>query len=352
MIHWIIPKVEQQICPNKRCKVKIHGCPKLVTLDIHGESSEEKYAVSEKVLTQLLLSFSALKSFSCYVDKIFDLKSITDHNVTEIENLNLEDANFQYAYFDDIPKDFELLPSIFPRLKHLKVKICVTQLHNLINCSNLVEIQLEVENNAEDDSSLRIHSFFETHPNVRNFKKISIRTYLDVKETIFIVFATKCPDITHLSFNAMNSFDAKKLKPSEQSFKKLKELRLDFTIESLEAIIKIVSYVLVQAVNVEKVQLMHFDWDIDLDWDVLVDEIMKKNPQLGLKELTLYSIPGIVMSQETLKKLSNLPNLRKLAIPGLKWKAGHIETVEALKKHAIENNLDISYDIPIYRRRW
>ena len=81
-IHWIIPKEEQEICSTKRCKEKVHGCPMLVKLVIHGESSQKKFAVSDKMLTQLMMSFSALKCFSCYFGKKLDLKSIPVHNAT------------------------------------------------------------------------------------------------------------------------------------------------------------------------------------------------------------------------------------------------------------------------------
>ena len=84
-LHWIIPTSEDEeneICLDKGCNVKTHGCPELVTLKIGycGDNDNMKF--------DILKYFKKLKSFKCeYISQFSNIST----DATKVEYLQMTD---------------------------------------------------------------------------------------------------------------------------------------------------------------------------------------------------------------------------------------------------------------------
>ena len=346
-IHWIIPTVDG-VCGNVRCEDKDHGCSKLEALVINNKCSNNFDGLSDQMILNVMKSLSNLKMFSFDGKKLIDLEKISDQ-ITQVEHLHLGDK------FRGSVKGHEYLPRVFPKLKAIEVKLKIGDIIHLTECHNLVEIDLKMVDAEYNYERLRDKTInlIETHPNVRNFRKICISgSEVEVLHSVLIAIANHCPNIEHLSLPVMYDEQSNMdlLQPNGDCFKKLKDLKFAFESDENQTIEKFLSYVLDQALNIENIELS-FDYLFEgFDCGMFFENLMKKNPLEYLRNLQLHDeVSGVQMSLGTLQMISDLPNIREIIFKDPGWRDGSKAEVIALKSHAGSNNLDILYEIPIAR---
>ena len=312
-INWIIPATHNDNDSND-CKIKPHGCPGLASLGFTDY-------IGERIDWRLLKSFRKLKSFSCPCDD--DLQLISDI-VTGVEYLS-----------SDIIDCVQLIPSIFPQLKSIEIRIKPTDVQHLLLCPNLVEMELNIMMGGQLDDTLK--NLIEQHPNATYFKRVVIRGGR-LKLSDFVTIASTCQNIEILEVNiaGYSNFDVNQLPWDGERFRNLKKFRLFAYDGDYSFITQLMNYVLFAAQNIEKLEI-NCDYFHDVQFDQFFREIVKRNPLKQLQQLLLVAIlSNMNISENTLKMLTDLPSLKLLKVTPL---TSNIR--DSLKSYASDNNYDI-----------
>ena len=346
--HWILPSNEHALvddCYFIGCN-QAHGCPELVNLQIKYHTSASE-SISYMMKTKIIHYFKNLKSYSC--DPFtFDLSQVAD-TVSTIEHLEL-------TGFSKII-GCHLISKIFPRLKSIQSSFNYEDLICLSNCSILEKFGVNNVPRSEDESL--ILNLIEKHPNVMNFKILSI-PYKSMLKQIILAIGRNCPNIEVLqlcNFGNSNNDISINLEDEEEVrnfFVKLKELAI-FAIRGKEKFLSnLLSFVLKNS-TIEKLNIGIKDGNYTFQFDTVFKEILTTLPLHKLQELRLEDpgAGGVDISEETMKILSNLPEIRKIILgkPGINNEVFYefynptAYFLDVLKTYANENNYDIEYEI-------
>ena len=177
------------------------------------------------------------------------------------------------------------------------------------------------------------------HPNVQNFKRISIDG--TIRFSNYTTIASNCQNIEVLEVQQIDkpaNFNVAQL-PKYERFKNLKRFNMEFyNDDAFEG--QLLDNVLSAAQNIEILELPTYL----IRNGRCLRKLMTKNPLTRLKLLSLLKVnlgdgeDSQDLSLKTLKLLTDLPRIRKLEVEcsGLRR-----SVVQALKNYVRDNNYDV-----------
>ena len=326
-----------------------HGCPDLqiLILNIHCSCCEDAGdTMSDDLKVDLLNKFTSLKVYSCSVQYHFDLGRVSAP--TKLET-------FLFNHSDRISHD--QLPRVFPKLRRLKTRIMSQEMKYLLELPDLISLEIDEWNPV--GGMVAFQQLLQQHCNSQNIKEIS---YNEIKKGDLLSIAENCPQIEKLTIIGLVPWDIKEvIEFQEDSFKKLKEFRIDFSgvVSGDEEGIKNVTIsVLSKACNIETLELSLYDGvgilveedNVEqIEYDGIITEILD-NPLCNmnqLKQLKLHDEDGVIISPSTMRRLMKLPNINQIVIEEPGWKSGSPDLLNSLILFLNQNNFDVNLSIPL-----